>query len=143
ASPNEFYGLAAEHLRRRLLDLTRRYANPVRSPALLSEDQGGRLPSPSDDEMDRWQALHEAAQQLPADCREVFALRFYHGWDQEQIAERLQVSTRTVTRLWSQALLALNESVGEAEATPEVKVEVEIPAEAPPETETTSEAVTA
>lgn len=113
ASPKEFYGLAAEHLRRRLLDLTRRYSNPTRSPMELTIDQEENLVSEDPDELDRWEALHEAAEKLPADCREVFSLRFYQGWDSEQIADLLQVSPRTVTRLWTRAVHELGERVGE------------------------------
>jgi RNA polymerase sigma-70 factor (ECF subfamily) len=113
ASPTEFFGLAAEHLRRRLLDLTRRYAVPTRSPVELTLEKERSLRSQdSDDDVERWQALHEAAELLPPDCREVFSMRFYQGWGQEQIAEALQISPRTVTRLWTRAVLALSEQVG-------------------------------
>src|SRR5262245_47655899 len=40
SSTREFYGLAAEHVRRRLLDLARHYDNPVRSPAALAKGGG-------------------------------------------------------------------------------------------------------
>jgi RNA polymerase sigma-70 factor (ECF subfamily) len=116
ASPNEFYGLAAEHLRRRLLDLTRRYANPIRSPLELTLDQEEKLRGEDPDDMDRWQALHEAAELLPPDCREVFSLRFYQGWGPEEIAELLHVSPRTVTRLWARALTVLGERVAGCQA---------------------------
>lgn len=113
-STREFYGLAAEHIRRRLLDLARRYDNPARSPALLADGQPGQLPSvPNDDELDRWALLHQAAETLTAECREVFSLRFYHGWTVEQIAVLLQTSDRTVKRYWSRAVLALSERVGQ------------------------------
>src|SRR5262249_37842038 len=36
-STREFYGLATEHLRRRLIDLARRYANPHRNRVALTE----------------------------------------------------------------------------------------------------------
>src|SRR5262245_23396612 len=117
ASPKEFYGLAAEHLRRRLLDLTRRYTLATRSPVELTLKAEQNLSSQDcEDDLDRWQALHEAAERLPPDCREVFALRYYHGWGQEQIAEALQVTPRTVTRLWSRALHKLAERVGGSQA---------------------------
>src|SRR5262249_29989071 len=117
APPTEFSGLAAEHLRRRLLDLTRRYTLPTRSPVELTLESQQKLRcEASDEDLDRWQALHEAAELLPPDCREVFALRYYHGWGQEQIAEALQVTPRTVTRLWSRALSKLAERVGGGQA---------------------------
>ena len=66
--------------------------------------------------MDRWTALHEAVDRLPADRREVFDLTFYHGWTQSQIAELLGVSDRQVRRLWIDACLRLKEAVGELPA---------------------------
>jgi RNA polymerase sigma factor (sigma-70 family) len=113
SSTREFYGLVAEHVRRRLLDLARRYARPGNDALSLSSDGGGTLRQPEDGELDRWQALHEAVEGLPADCREVFSLRFYHGWEVQAIAQLLQVSNRTVIRIWSRTLLALSERLGE------------------------------
>src|SRR5262249_27843071 len=73
SSTREFYGLVSEHVRRRLLDLARRYARPVNDPVPLASDgstDGGPCQPEDDGELDRWQALHEAAEALPADCRE-------------------------------------------------------------------------
>src|SRR5688572_24358994 len=39
SSTREFYGLAARHMRQRLLDLARRYDNPIRSAAPLSTNE--------------------------------------------------------------------------------------------------------
>lgn len=113
SSTREFYGLAAEHIRRRLIDLTRRHA---RAHLALDDAIGSpeQLAAPQDEEMDRWQALHEAVDTLPADQREVFSLRFYHGWSNQDAAELLQVSTRTVSRLWIRAVLALSQCLGDA-----------------------------
>jgi RNA polymerase sigma-70 factor (ECF subfamily) len=115
SSTREFYGLVSEHVRRRLLDLARRYARPVNDPLTLaaddSTDEGPRQPEESD--LDRWQALHEAVAGLPDDCREVFSLRFYHGWGPREVAQLLQVSPRTVIRTWSRTLLELSERLGE------------------------------
>jgi RNA polymerase sigma factor (sigma-70 family) len=117
SSTREFYGLAAEHMRRRLLDLHRRYAQPHRQLQQLAQSgcEGERVidQSASDGaELDRWQALHEAVALLPADQREVFSLRLYHDWSIDEIAALLQVSTRSVTRLWHRAQLQLSEQVG-------------------------------
>jgi RNA polymerase sigma factor (sigma-70 family) len=114
SSTREFYGLVAEHVRRRLLDLARRYARPVNDALSLDSDAAaGTLRQPEDGDLDRWQALHEAVAELPGDCREVFSLRFYHGWEVQAIAQLLQVSNRTVIRTWSQTLLALSARLGE------------------------------
>jgi RNA polymerase sigma-70 factor (ECF subfamily) len=116
ASAREFHGLAAEHIRRRLLDLARRYRRPGRAPASLEQALGGadRLPAPEidPDDAERWHDLHEAVAALPDELREVFGLRFYHGWTHQEIADSLQVSTRTVTRLWFRAQVRLTERLG-------------------------------
>jgi RNA polymerase sigma-70 factor (ECF subfamily) len=107
-SLQEFFGLAAVQIRRELLDLARNHA---RRPTVgLTGDPPARADDP--DELDRWAALHEAVERLPADRREVFGLTFYHGWTQTQIAELLGVSDRQVRRLWIDACLRLKESVG-------------------------------
>ncbi|MBI1916315.1 MAG: hypothetical protein HYS12_16525 [Planctomycetes bacterium] len=67
-------------------------------------------------ELDRWTALHEAVERLPADRREVFSYVFYHGWTQSQLAELLGVSDRQVRRLWIDACLRLKEAVGKLPA---------------------------
>ncbi len=111
-SAQEFLALAAVQIRRELLDLARRHA---RRPAVgLAADP----PAPADDsgELDRWAALHQAVERLPADRREVFGLTFYHGWTQAQIAELLGVSDRQVRRLWIDACLRLKEAIGELPA---------------------------
>ncbi len=114
-STRDFYGLAAEHIRRRLLDLGRYHGRAHRGllPLEQAGDEADRARNRSEDEeLDRWQALHEAAAELPAEQREVFALRFYHGWGVEEVAGLLQVSTKTVTRLWLRAQMALTEKLG-------------------------------
>jgi DNA-directed RNA polymerase specialized sigma24 family protein len=38
---------------------------------------------------------------------------FYHGWEQQQIAEVLGVTDRTVRRYWRSACQKLSEALGE------------------------------
>jgi RNA polymerase sigma-70 factor (ECF subfamily) len=113
ASVADFFGLAALHIRRELLDLARRHARQPTAP--LTED----LPDRAGDnptELDRWAALHEAAGRLPADLGAVFSCTFYHGWTQNQIAELLGISDRQVRRLWVETCLRLKEEVGDLPA---------------------------
>jgi RNA polymerase sigma factor (sigma-70 family) len=112
ASVRDYYRLAAEELRRELLDLARRHR---RRPASLIGDGDPEASAPPD--LDRWAALQEAVERLPAEEREVFGLTFYHGWKQPQIAELLQVSDRQVRRVWFQACQRLGEQVGNPPAT--------------------------
>jgi RNA polymerase sigma factor (sigma-70 family) len=113
ASVRDFFGLAAVHLRRELLDLARSHAR--RPTAHLANDPPD-LTSDNSIELDRWTALHQAVERLPADLRQVFSFTFYHGWTQGQIAEILGISDRQVRRLWVEACLRLKEAVGDLPA---------------------------
>jgi RNA polymerase sigma-70 factor (ECF subfamily) len=109
SSVKDFFGLAALHIRRELLDLARGHAR--RPTAHLASDPPEQA-GDSSTELDRWAALHEAAGRLPEELRQVFACTFYHGWTQNQIAELLGVSERQVRRLWVEACLRLKAAVG-------------------------------
>jgi RNA polymerase sigma factor (sigma-70 family) len=107
-----FYGLAAEHIRRRLLDLARRHGRgngPVRSLAAVDSvaDPAG------EDDLERWAALHESVELLPAEMREVFGLRFYHGWAWAEVAELFGLSEPAVRRRWLAALVRLGDRLGD------------------------------
>jgi RNA polymerase sigma factor (sigma-70 family) len=117
-----FFGLAAEQVRRVLIDLARHYYGPhgwganVESQHNLIDEEGrpalGREPiAPSEpmEELERWTGFHEAVAQLPAEEREVFSLRFYHGWGQKEIGELIHKDERTVRRKWRSACLHLDE----------------------------------
>jgi len=114
ASTADFFRLAAEQIRRELLDLARFH----RRRSSINHPLDGRkldVPdhnAPDERDLDRWQALHERAEQLPVDLREVFALTFYHGRTQAEIAEVLGTSDRQVRRLWREACLRLDELLG-------------------------------
>jgi RNA polymerase sigma factor (sigma-70 family) len=97
ANTRAFHALAAEHVSRRLLDLARKHRRRDAPPAVGDPDA----------DLDLWADLHEAAQQLPAEPREVFALRFYHGWTFAQVAALLGVSVATARRRWLEALAEL------------------------------------
>jgi len=109
ASVRDFFGLAAMHLRRELLDLARSHGR--RPTANLTKDPPNQVDD-SSTELDRWTALHEAVERLPAELGQVFSCTFYHGWTQAQIAELLGISDRQVRRLWVEACLRLKEAVG-------------------------------
>lgn len=106
-STREFYGLAAEHIRRRLIDLARRQG---RRPATLPLPEGENEPHDprTDEDLSNWQALHEAVARLPNDAREAFLLRFYHGCTVDQVVEVMGISRRTAARLHARALAALS-----------------------------------
>jgi RNA polymerase sigma-70 factor (ECF subfamily) len=118
-SVRDFFGLAAEQMRRELLDLARRYraqgiAGPSRAAAAARSDSRAAPPDPpapaeDPDELEKWCAFHEAVERLPVAEREVVGLIYYHGWTQTEVAEHLSVSKRTVQRHWAAAMLTLHE----------------------------------
>jgi RNA polymerase sigma-70 factor (ECF subfamily) len=113
ASTADFFGLAAEQIRRELLDLARYHRRRAGVNQPLPDGSGPLDPidpnAPDPQDLGRWSALHEAVERLPSELREVFALTFYHGWTQAEIAALLAVSDRQVRRLWRRACLRLNE----------------------------------
>ena len=118
-----FYCLATEHVRRELIDLNRHYQgahglgkNQVVHDFSPPDDSGKMDAQPADarpgiEELERWQAFHEAVEHLPGEQREVFSMVFYHGWTQPQIGELLQIHERTVRRIWQAACLHLNDAI--------------------------------
>jgi len=108
ADARDFWGLAATHVRRALLDLARRFGRRERGGLLPAEGgdherEAGEASSSSSD-LSRWQAFHEAVERLPNDQREVVSLVYYHAWTHAQAAAFLGISTKTVQRRWQQAL---------------------------------------
>ena len=122
ADTRQFFGLAAQEVRRELLDLARHYTALKRGghgrPVSLENagDTGEKmdLPDRTDDttDLERWAAFHVAVGKLPAEEREVMNLTFYHGWSQAQIAELMHVSDRTVRRYYQSAVMQLAEALG-------------------------------
>jgi RNA polymerase sigma-70 factor (ECF subfamily) len=121
ATTRELFGLAAEQIRRELIDLSRHYYGPegwganhdsnAQPAGHSSAPKNPREPfAPEEDPVDleRWTAFHEAVAHLPTDEREVFALAYYHGWAQKEIAELMQQDERTIRRKWRHACLRLN-----------------------------------
>jgi RNA polymerase sigma-70 factor (ECF subfamily) len=122
STTREFFGLAAQEIRRELLDLARYYSalkrrGPGRPVPLAHMGEAAEpidVPDRGGDteDLDRWAAFHQAVDRLPVEEREVIGLTFYHGWTQSQIAELLQVSDRTVRRYWQSAVVRLGEVLG-------------------------------
>lgn len=114
-NPRGLLGLAAVQVRRELLDLARRHAGPesygANHETNVQRIDGRDLPKidlaadsagPAD-QLDRWTRLHEAAEILPDEEREIFHLVWYMGFKQEEIAGLLGCSVRTVKRRWESA----------------------------------------
>jgi RNA polymerase sigma factor (sigma-70 family) len=107
-SMRSFYTLSSVMIRRQLIDLWRHYYGPRGPGAHHHSDPGAPAltPAPKDASPDV-NRVHELVDHLPADQREVFELRYYHDLSQDEVAEALGVSTRTVQRRWVAALRRL------------------------------------
>jgi RNA polymerase sigma-70 factor (ECF subfamily) len=113
-STRAFLGLAAEQIRRELLDLARHFYGPEGEgahhgsvgPEAGESRPGLDLPSPDSNpsDLERWCRFHEEVERLPERERQVVGLIFYQGLTQPQVAELFGVDTRTVRRWWSRAL---------------------------------------
>jgi RNA polymerase sigma-70 factor (ECF subfamily) len=121
-STRAFFGLAAEQIRRELLDLARHFYGPHGLGANHASNGPGPETShaefepatPADeDDLDRWCRFHEEVTRLPAQEREIVGLIYYHGWSQAQAAELLQVNVRTVRRWWESALVKLHHELAD------------------------------
>jgi RNA polymerase sigma factor (sigma-70 family) len=117
-STRAFFGLAAEQMRRELLDLCRRFYGPQgvgANHASVGDNPGAPRPAfdppdpdTTDSDLDRWCQFHAEVAKLPAQEREVVGLIYYHGWTQSQVAELFHVNVRTVRRWWQAALVTLH-----------------------------------
>lgn len=116
-----FFGLAAELIRRELVDLTRHFLGPLgqgsnHESVFGAPGSDGPAFDPVDDktmeDLERWRALHDEVARLPAEEREVFGLTFYHGWTQDKIAELFGRDVRTIRRYWQSACELLRQRLG-------------------------------
>ncbi len=122
SSTRAFFGLAAEQMRRELVDLGRHFYGPQGEGANLASVRGDPAESrpkfdptdPADDgDLDRWCQFHQEVAKLPEQEREVVGLIYYHGWTQAQVADLFQVNVRTVRRWWQAALVELHRALTE------------------------------
>lgn len=108
-SPRHFYNLAATHIRRVLIGMTRRYYGPLGlganhdTNAVAAEQHEFAEPS----SLAEWTEFHEQVESLPDGEREVFNLLWYEGLSQEEAALVLGMSERTLRRRWQDARVRL------------------------------------
>jgi RNA polymerase sigma factor (sigma-70 family) len=119
-STRAFFGLAAEQIRRELLDLSRHLYGPQGEGANFAsvgndpDDSRPRVESPNenyDSDLEQWSAFHQEVAKLAPREREIVGLIYYHGWTQAQVAELFNVSARTVRRWWEAALVDLHRAL--------------------------------
>ena len=125
----QLLNLAALQVKRILLDLARQYGagasgnsrypvpvgNRSNLQAQLDEKQQDESLQPGT--LDGWTILHQKIGELPPAEREVAMLLFYDGLDQEEIASVMEVSVRTVKRLWQSAKIILRATMDHPDAT--------------------------
>lgn len=116
-SVRHFFNLAAEMVRRELLDLKKHYygihgeARNHHTDHQASDEAGGVLARSADepDDLTHWAEFHVAVAGLSNEHQEIVNLLYYEGFSQEQASELLGVSVRTVKRRWQEAKLRLHE----------------------------------
>lgn len=121
ASVRGFIGLAAEQIRRVLIDLARHYDGPAgpgsHHPVRTGPDGSGGPPDPGTDtdnpaRLAAWTEFHQHVAALPAEEKEVFDLLWYQGLPQADAAALLGVTERVVRYRWRAARLRLHERLG-------------------------------
>ena len=105
-----YFKLAAQAVRRELLDMARHYTGPLGPGTHHESLPDGALPHSSWGtgpaevrNLERWAAFHEAVEQLPAEDRELLELGYYEGLKNDEMARVLGVDERTVRRRWNRA----------------------------------------
>lgn len=116
-----FFNLAATLVRRELLDLKKRHygahgqAKHHHTDHQPPDAAGGvltvRAAEPED--LEGWSEFHLAVEALPRETKEILNLVYYEGLSQEETAEALGISVRTVKRRWQKAKLILQEALGD------------------------------
>jgi RNA polymerase sigma factor (sigma-70 family) len=115
-----FFRLAAQAVRRQLLDMARHYSGAMNHAAHHDSVPDGP-PATSHwasrpkevRNLERWAAFHEAVERLPEEDRELFELGYYEGLGKEEMARLLQVDEKTVRRRWNRATRRLAEALGD------------------------------
>lgn len=118
-SARHFLNLATVQIRRELIDLGRKHFGPHgigrnhHTDHQPGDEQGGRLHTleapPAD--LAEWTEFHERVARLPDEEREVFDLLYYDGASQEEAADLLGCSVRTIRRRWQEAKILLHGGV--------------------------------
>jgi RNA polymerase sigma-70 factor (ECF subfamily) len=111
-TPRQFFGLAAEQVRRTLIDLARHYYGPQGLGANYRSRAGSPPDAPAGSDPDGladWQAFHEGVASLPEADWEVFDLLYYQGLSQAEAAELLALTVAAVQQRWQRARLRLHD----------------------------------
>ena len=112
-----FFGVAAQFMRRILVDYARR-ANAARRGGgrLVPLEEGMEIPVEEPGELLRIDEALEALAQMDARQARVVELRFFTGLTVEETAEAMGVSPATVKREWAAAKAWLEHTLQQADA---------------------------
>lgn len=105
-----FYGLAARQIRWALRDLAREMV-PARIVTYAAEPPEPQDACAGPADLPEWAEFHEKIDGLPEEERTTFDLLFYEGLTQDEAAEVLHTSVRTVRRRWQRARLMLERAL--------------------------------
>lgn len=113
-----FFRLAAQSVRRALLDLARHYAGPWNGAAHHESLPDGppsnwHSARTEDRNLERWAAFHEAVERLPDPDRELIELGYYEGLAKDEMARLFKVDEKTIRRRWNRATRKLVEVLGD------------------------------
>ena len=121
----DFFRLGTLQLRRELNTMARHYfgkQGPVGNHDHYANNgrkslESIRYSEPADttfnpEKISLWTEFHDAADQLPEREKQVFDLIWYHGLNQSEAAEILQISERQLRRYWHSARIRLNQQLG-------------------------------
>jgi RNA polymerase sigma-70 factor (ECF subfamily) len=106
------FALAATNMRRELIDQNRKFFGELGDGTNLATpdmDSDGKGPPEHGQtrenplELAQWLELHETIAKLPERELEVFQLVWYQGLEQQDVADLLNVSLKTVKRRWMSA----------------------------------------
>lgn len=110
----DFFQLASVLMRNELIDMGRKlfgkdgakknFEQPT-DPNLLDAKEPGEGPSG----LLEWVEFHESIDKLPEEEKIVFQLIFYQEFTQDEVAELLGLSLKTVFRRWTKAKLILSD----------------------------------
>jgi RNA polymerase sigma factor (sigma-70 family) len=114
--PKQFYGLAATHIRRELIDLARHFNGAEGVGANHDTNDGEPIKQIADtsyrpETIECWSEFHTAVEQLPEEQQAVVGLLWYEGMSQPEASQVLGVSLATIKRRWQAARLQLSEQL--------------------------------
>ena len=105
--------LALQHIRWALRDIARELRRKAKDLPLIDSEiihaDPHSLGEPHT--LLEWEHFHKTVEQLPNEEKQVFDALYYGGASQEEVAEMLGISTRTVKRRWRSARMLLHEKL--------------------------------